>query len=161
MCFGITKKQLQEIIDDQNKKIIELILTNKKLDAQVEKTSFQVDDLSHQLKALLSEIYDDGEKVQIDEVACGKVIKGALDSINARITSLNSEQAADTYSKEQVCAILEDNKKRFEALLTDYEPSEEDIKNANLVKEVSSAEEEASGKRFGNQIIYRAQKMKK
>lgn len=161
MCWIITKKQLREIEGEQNKKIEELIDANKVQEHKLEYLVRVNEVLSNRLEALLSEIYDDGEKVQIDEEACATVISDALESISAKIGVLNSEQAADTYSREKVCAILEDNKKRFEALLTDYEPSEEDMKNANLVKEVSSAEEEASGKRFGNQIIYRAQKMKK
>ena len=108
----------------------------------------------------------DPKSSAIDEEKCAKTIWTALEAITNDVKILEDGGQDATYSKDDVLSILARDRKKFEGLLTDYIPDQEDMSNPYKVEEIDSDKDVAPGtevipgKRFGNYIIYRAKKIK-
>lgn len=172
MCFWKSKKS-----EDLTKKTNN---QNEEMHTQLMKMSVVLEEIVRQnnvemLEQLIEKI-DALEKIvrqnidpkssAINEEECAKTIWTALEAINNDVKILEDGGQDATYSKDDVLSILARDRKKFEGLLTDYIPDQEDMSNPYKVEEIDSDKDVAPGtevipgKRFGDYIIYRAKKIK-
>ena len=143
MCFWKSKKKEENMIE-QIKNLTEKIVALEKIVRQ----------------------NIDTKSSAINEEECAKTIWAALEAIANDVKILEDGGQDATYSKDDVLSILARDRKKFEGLLTDYIPDQEDMSNPYKVEEIDSDKDVAPGtevipgKRFGDYIIYRAKKIK-